>query len=207
MKALPLLIFGSLLLSSCATLSKNECLNADWLTIGYEDGVQGRSRNRIGSHRKACAEHGITPDLTAYQQGYHKGLVNFCTPGNGYRRGHRGFKYTGVCQGDFEQDFLQGYRAGREIYLENSTLSQLNRKLQSTEKKLTETEQEIAAEEKILFSNSLSRRERKSVYEQILILKDEYNSLEADRYELEEDIDESQDQLQYLLEKYNEYAL
>lgn len=205
MKALPVFIFGSLLLSSCATLSKNECLNADWLTIGYEDGVQGRSRDRIASHRKACADHRITPDLTAYRQGYNEGLVNFCTPGNGYRKGQRGSTYTGICQGDLERDFLKGYHAGRDIYLENSTLSRLNRNLQSTEHELTEIEQEIAAEEKTLFSNSLSRRERKSIYEQILTLKDEYNSLEADRYELQEDIDESEEQLQYLREQYGEY--
>jgi predicted nucleic acid-binding Zn-ribbon protein len=43
-------------LSACASMSKNECLNANWKTIGYEDGSLGRAETMIQSHRKACAD-------------------------------------------------------------------------------------------------------------------------------------------------------
>ena len=53
---------------SCATLNKDECLTADWYQIGYEDGAKGYPLSRIGKHRKACAKHGVTPDMPPYEQ-------------------------------------------------------------------------------------------------------------------------------------------
>lgn len=53
------------LVSSCASLSKDECVNADWRLIGYEDGSNGAGRVRIGQHRKACADHGVVPKTSA----------------------------------------------------------------------------------------------------------------------------------------------
>jgi hypothetical protein len=61
--------------TGCATLGKEECLNADWFTIGFEDGARGYPASRIGDHREACAKHGVTliSDLmsrAAWQQEY-----------------------------------------------------------------------------------------------------------------------------------------
>ena len=44
-----------LLLEGCATLSKNECLQAQWYDIGFTDGAGGHTLTRIGKPRKACA--------------------------------------------------------------------------------------------------------------------------------------------------------
>lgn len=63
---LSLSIFGSiLLLSSCATLSKQECVVGDWQTIGYNDGVAGHYADRLASHTKACAKASVAPDPQA----------------------------------------------------------------------------------------------------------------------------------------------
>src|SRR5215468_2471108 len=85
------------LLAGCASMSKDECLAVDWRTIGYEDGVEGRSGDRIAEHRKACAKYGVRADLDLYQQGRNQGLREFCQPVNGYRLGVRGGTYYGVC--------------------------------------------------------------------------------------------------------------
>ncbi|MET0809299.1 MAG: DUF2799 domain-containing protein [Pseudoxanthomonas sp.] len=79
-----------LALSGCATMNKDECLTVDWRTVGYEDGVAGRSGDRIAQHRKACAKHGVAPDLDAYQSGRDQGLREYCQPDNGYQLGARG---------------------------------------------------------------------------------------------------------------------
>ena len=50
------------LILSCASLSKNECLQADWFEIGRKDGVMGRPRALFQQHSDACSKHGITPD-------------------------------------------------------------------------------------------------------------------------------------------------
>jgi hypothetical protein len=65
---------SGLLLGACAAkMSKDECRTVDWRTVGYEDGVAGQPGNRIGEHRRACAEHGVTPDLNAYLAGRDRG--------------------------------------------------------------------------------------------------------------------------------------
>ena len=61
-------------IAGCASMSKNECVMVDWRTIGYEDGVAGRAGDQIGRYRKACADHGVAPDLGAYQAGRAEGL-------------------------------------------------------------------------------------------------------------------------------------
>lgn len=33
---------------SCSTLNENECLNADWKTIGFQDGYKGKVLGRGG---------------------------------------------------------------------------------------------------------------------------------------------------------------
>ena len=76
MKSSSLLIaLCTLLLGACAAkMSKDECRTVDWRTVGYEDGVAGQPGDRIGEHRRACAEYGVTPDLTAYLAGRTAGL-------------------------------------------------------------------------------------------------------------------------------------
>ena len=55
-------------MSGCASMSADECAVSDWNAIGYEDGAQGYTADRLGNHRKACAKHGVAPDLQAYQE-------------------------------------------------------------------------------------------------------------------------------------------
>ena len=64
----------AIVMQGCASMSGQECMVADWQAIGYEDGVRGSTADRIGNHRKACAKHGIAPDLQAYQKGRDAGL-------------------------------------------------------------------------------------------------------------------------------------
>ena len=71
-------------------MSEQECAATDWRTVGYEDGVAGRSGDNIGQHRKACAKHGVSPDLTLYQAGRNDGLREYCQPANGFRAGADG---------------------------------------------------------------------------------------------------------------------
>ena len=71
------------LLAGCASLDKDECRTADWYAVGLEDGARGRALDRLGDHRRACAEHGVTPHTERYLAGRSEGLRSFCT----YERG------------------------------------------------------------------------------------------------------------------------
>ena len=107
-----------LLLSGCASkMSKDECRTVDWRTVGYEDGVAGQPGDRIGQHRRDCAEHGVTPNLDAYLAGRAAGLREYCQPHNGYRAGADGYTYYDVCPAELAPGFVKAYEEGRALYV------------------------------------------------------------------------------------------
>ena len=117
MIALPLLLITLLFLSACASISEEECLAADWYSIGVEDGSKGYPMSRIGAYRKDCAEVGVAPDAEQYSQGRMVGLESFCTYERGYAEGKRGASNKAVCPpGPLEAEFTQGYNDGYYVY-------------------------------------------------------------------------------------------
>lgn len=124
-KNILLLGFISLVVTSCSTMNKNECLTANWNTIGYGDGARGYKASRISQHRSACAEHGIAPNLNAYTAGRDKGLAQYCVAPTGYNIGLSGHSYNGVCSGKNERAFVDALNYGLAIYKEEKILSRL----------------------------------------------------------------------------------
>jgi hypothetical protein len=102
--------------TSCSSMSANECMATDWRTVGYEDGVAGYSGDRVGKYRKSCSKHGITPDLGQYQAGRDQGLREFCKPLNGFRIGSGGRGYSGICPSPLDAPFLEAYESGRHLH-------------------------------------------------------------------------------------------
>jgi len=183
-----LFIFTSwcVVLSGCATLGKNECLYADWRTIGYEDGARGFPASRIGNHREACAKHGIAPDFELYEQGRLQGLQEYCSLQQGYGLAVSGKIYSNVCPDYLEHDFLEGYNQGRIVYeaqLEvkrlKSDLKKLYVDLAAVKQKLSDFETELIREDNI------GPRRRKYLLEEIKVLTDQQRSLEANIAEQE----------------------
>ena len=123
--------FALLLLAGCASLDKDECRTADWRAIGLEDGAQGRTLERLGDHRKACAKHGVTPDTDRYIAGRTEGLATYCTPDNGYRVGRSGEAYRGVCPELSIPAFVAAYNRGRELYTLHARLASVEREIAS----------------------------------------------------------------------------
>ncbi len=117
------------LLAGCASLDKDERRNADWYAIGLEDGARGRTVERLGDHRRACAEHGVAPQTERYLAGRNEGLKSFCTYERGYSQGRAGQAYAGACPKEMAAGFVSGYQRGRELY-------EINRRLQETEREI-----------------------------------------------------------------------
>ena len=147
-------------LSVCATMSRDECLTSYWTTIGYEDGVRGYTADRIGRHRKACAKHGVTLDLAAYQSGRDQGLVEYCQPNRGFRIGSRGGHYNNVCSVNLEPDFLDAFNAGHHLYILRSNVRHANFDIDSRRTELNEIKDAIIATELALISSDTTREER-----------------------------------------------
>jgi len=131
---LPVLL--SLTLSSCASLSKEECLAGNWNDIGFNDGRNGYRTSYLNKHKKACAEYGVKADREAYLQGHKKGLLTYCTPSNARRVGERGSSYQGVCPADKESDFLRHYEYGRDIHDAKQKINNVSDDIRNKEEQL-----------------------------------------------------------------------
>ncbi|MDZ7652892.1 MAG: DUF2799 domain-containing protein [Burkholderiaceae bacterium] len=129
-------------LVGCATPAdnKDQCLAADWRTVGYEDGLRGAPADRIGSHRVACGKHGVTPDLAAYLDGRERGLQQYCQPRSGFRVGVNGNTYADVCAGAAETAFIDAYRQGCRIYDARAALRTAQSQLRSARQSLVQTD-------------------------------------------------------------------
>ena len=139
-------LLAAALLAGCATgMDRNQCVAADWRTIGYEDGLRGFPAERIGAHRVACSRFQVAPDLAAYTDGRQRGLVEYCQPKNGFRVGLHGGGYANVCSGPTEQSFVNGYQWGRQIYQARSELNNTQARLRSARDGLAKTDAAIAS--------------------------------------------------------------
>jgi len=148
-------------LSACATgMGKDECVVADWRTIGFEDGLHGYPADRIGVHRVACAKHQVAPNLAAYTEGRQRGLVEYCQPKNGFRVGLHGGGYANVCSGPTEQSFVNGYQWGRQIYDARSELNNNRARLRNARDGLSRTDAAIAAATAELLLPNLPKERR-----------------------------------------------
>ena len=199
MKALaPLLAAGSLLLAGCSTTSLNEdeCRTVDWRTVGYEDGVAGRSGERIGDHRKACAEYGIAPDLEAYRAGRADGLREFCQPHNGYRAGANGQIYYDSCPSELAPAFLAAYDAGRELYVRERRVTDADAAIAARRYEIARLEDSllrggfrVADETATPEQRTQAVLDAKQAGERIGRLRAEISQLEKDRARYQQELD------------------
>ncbi|KUI99534.1 DUF2799 domain-containing protein [Vibrio sp. MEBiC08052] len=197
-RLLVVLFMGTIVLSGCATLSKEECMTANWHQIGYEDGAQGYPDTRIASHREACAEYGISPDFKAYQDGHKEGVTRFCTARNGFAQGKQGYDYTGICPPSLEGDFLKGYQAGHEIHSVSSTLSNLRYEQSSNEREIKDLRSKITDKTNLMLSNETTIDNRYRLNQQISQMQQDLGGLEQRNKQLIADIARTQAKLSAL---------
>ena len=182
-KRIFMMVLVGFVVSGCATMNEEQCVATDWSAIGYEDGSRGYTSERFGSYRKACSKHGITPDFRAYQEGRDEGLVEFCRPSKGYNLGVSGRSYNGVCDAALEEEFLDAYRVGRELYSLRANVSNANSRINSKEQQLEDIRGTISEKEATLIASDTLVQDR------VLVLKD-LKELSERAGELEAEIDD-----------------
>lgn len=168
-----------LALSGCATMSEDECLTSDWHALGFEDGARGYTMQQFSNRREACAKHGVTPDFRAYQAGRDEGLVSFCQPSRGYNLGVSGGSYHGVCDVALEEEFLDAYRVGQQLYSLRSNVQTANNRIYSKERELERVEDEIRSKEALLISDETTTEDRVLLLADLKDLSERTGELEA----------------------------
>jgi hypothetical protein len=195
-KILLLAIFS--LLVGCASMNESECVNADWRMIGLEDGMAGKSKSQIGGHRKACAKHSITPDLDAYNGGHAEGVTQFCTKARGFTFGHAGGTYSGVCPAHLVDDFMAGYRDGKELHSAEQAVRSLSSSIASYTRQIKATAKEIEQKETLLISDSTGADTRRTLLTDIKEAQVALKDLEHALYDAEHEIVNRQRELESL---------
>jgi hypothetical protein len=166
LKICSLIALAIFLIQGCATLSKEECLSADWHTIGYEDGSRGVANQRIRKHREACAEHGIAPDFEGYMAGHREGVRQYCVPARGFSLGRSGKHYNGVCPTDLENAFLAAFDEGRAVYQMQKETKQLQLDVRQARSEQQTLIQEIESNEALIISDATSPNLRRELIAQ-----------------------------------------
>lgn len=195
LRRIPAVLIVATMISGCASMGKDECLYADWQTIGYEDGSRGYHGSRIGDHRKACAKHGVTPDLAAYEAGRQKGLAVWCAPRNGYRIGLRGGRYNGVCPQPLEGPFVQAVGKGRAVYGYEKQVNKAKAELKQMHKELEQMDVDLQAMEAEMVSDGVSPRRRVRLLREIRQLEADQSLFINDINDMEKQVDDMQTNL------------
>ncbi|RMX04160.1 DUF2799 domain-containing protein [Corticibacter populi] len=133
---LPVIAAATLALSGCASMSKEECLSADWREQGMRAALDGKPRSHIEDDRKACADVGVVPDQAQYFAGFAAGITQFCTAHNGEQWGRQGKYYAHSCPPELEGPFLERYRLGTKVNEAETSLEQLRNEQRDVQRKL-----------------------------------------------------------------------
>jgi len=187
-----------LLIQGCASLSKEECMVADWRLIGYQDGVAGKSSSVLGTYRKDCAEYAVVPDLDAYQAGRAEGLLEYCKADNGYRLGKSGRGYPDVCPSHLEADLRAAYNQGREIYLARAAVKQTHARIHECQETLQQLEEDKTYKLSELVSDGLMSEDRILILYEITEIEQQRADLEDEIAALEYELAEKQEHLERL---------
>jgi hypothetical protein len=182
----------------CATLDKSECINADWQSIGYEDGARGYKTSHIGRHRRACAKHGITPDFDLYERGRRQGLLEWCTPRNGYRLGTQGKVYNGVCPPASAPAFMKAISQGRAFRDYENEVKKQDGRLEKMVAEQVSIDRDINALEAELIRDGISPRRRMKLLEEIRQLEQDQRYLISDIEDMEQTLEDMQANLEQM---------
>ncbi|MEZ8105548.1 DUF2799 domain-containing protein [Vibrio cortegadensis] len=95
-------------LAGCAASTQQLAEDGDWSEIGYRDGLRGQTQRSYSALNKFGQAN-----QADYDQGYLKGVAEYCNPDHAYQIGLSGFNYEGVCEGTEEaQRFRMEWQRG-----------------------------------------------------------------------------------------------
>ncbi|MGO4231721.1 DUF2799 domain-containing protein [Vibrio cholerae] len=102
----------TVLLAACAASESQLVQEGNWYQIGYQDAVTGHTQRSY----KSLMEIG-SAKLGDYEQGYQKGLEQYCNPDVAYQIGLSGQYYEGICEGTEQaQRFRMEWQRGWNEY-------------------------------------------------------------------------------------------
>ncbi|HTU65037.1 MAG TPA: DUF2799 domain-containing protein [Steroidobacteraceae bacterium] len=145
-----LALLGSL--SGCASLSKSDCLSADWESIGVRDGANGQPEEYLQQHFKACAKVQVVPDRGAWLHGRERGLDRYCVPQRAYQAGEYGNGFNVYLCGNYDQDRLDAaWAKGHDVNTASNAISSIDGEMRDVRHELERDDLERKERERLAF--------------------------------------------------------
>ena len=171
--------------SGCATMTAEECRQANWEEVGFNDAGAGHEITRSADHREACAEAGVTVDFNAYREGYALGLPYYCTATQGFETADHGGGYAAQCELEKFPEYADGFDQGVAVYALIRARDGLAATL-SDKRDQSEALLDQIADLKVQQQNpDISRDQRRNLRYQQNRLEDLYRDLVADNSQIE----------------------
>lgn len=190
-------------MAACASLSPEQCRNADWRQIGYADGIDGQPGSRIQGHASACASANIKPDLQSYLAGRAEGLNVYCQPEKGFEIGRRGEPdNAGDCAPPLRTAFLEQYQKGRQVNTVESELGGLRSSLEQERSQQRRNEERIEDIRKDLRRPNLEPSRRSSLLDEMNRQIERKEDIGRRRLRLQREIDIAQRRLEDTLKQF-----
>ena len=187
---------AALALAGCATgMSEDECLTADWRTLGERDGAYGEEPEKFNERAARCEKFDIVADLTAYKEGRERGLESYCTPQSGYDTGLRGDVYRDVCPPETEAAFLAEYEIGRQLYTLTKEYDDAVAAYENAVSSIESHRYDLQRARDRYNENTLTDEDRAKVRDDMRNHRRQIEQLENDLPLLEVDIDRARDRL------------
>ena len=97
-------------------MSPEECLQANWEEVGYNDAIEGYPVSRSSEHREACADTGVSVNFELYRNGHALGLPYYCTREIGFETADHGGEFATQCRRETFPDYVAGYSEGLDVF-------------------------------------------------------------------------------------------
>lgn len=178
-----------LALTSCNSMSKEECAAADWRVIGETDGAAGYDpQNRFADHVKSCKRINVVPDQTVWYDGYRTGLTRYCTPLSGLNRGNSGESYRNVCPPETAGAFMSGYQVGQKAHSARSRLNSVRSSIDLAVSEINQLEERLRKAED---------KDRRDIREQIRDKDSELRRLRREAADLQYELEAAERAVEY----------
>ncbi|MES2070583.1 MAG: DUF2799 domain-containing protein [Pseudomonadota bacterium] len=190
-------------MAGCASLSKDQCLNANWQQIGFADGKQGLPPDQLNEHAKACTEYGVQTNFEQYMLGRSRGLLNYCQPENAFNTGRAGRgENVAACPPNMQNAFLFEFRRGGEINQMEGELESLRSRISANNSRIYRNDGRIGDIRNELRRTDLSTDTRNALLNEFNRLVDEKNSLIRDNGYVQRDMDRRRDMIMMRLREF-----
>lgn len=182
-------------LCACAVMSKKECLDANWLKVGYGVGAEGDIKigEAFNVREHTCAKHGVVANWQQFKQGHGDGIVQFCQLSNALELGAKGITRAiddQICAEHdypgFSNAFGVGYKLHElrsRVYSSRSIISDLNSRIYRYEKDIRRINHKLDSDEVDKEQRKYLRRERRQIRSHIYELDHEIAQCERRLYQ------------------------